>query len=260
MKDPAFLFYSNDFLSGTMLMTDEQIGKYIKLLCLQHQKGHLKEKDMLNICKTYDEDIFSKFIQDEEGLYYNERLEEETKKRNKYCESRKNNRKKKDLEEPTKKTYDNTYDKTYDNTYDNTYVFHMENENDNENIISNNSNNINSNNSILYDKNVEKINDLFIETIGSTNINNIRECIEYLNYMDVDTIEYALKKTARAGAKWNFTIAILENYKDNNIKTLKEAQAQDLQYKNNKKPAQETDEERLAREIKEMEARFKDAD
>lgn len=51
MKDPAFLFYSSDFLSGTMLMTDEEIGQYIKLICLQHQKGHLKEKDILNICK-----------------------------------------------------------------------------------------------------------------------------------------------------------------------------------------------------------------
>ena len=47
MKDPAFLFYSSDFLSGTMLMTDEEVGKDIRLLCLQHQKGHLKEKDML---------------------------------------------------------------------------------------------------------------------------------------------------------------------------------------------------------------------
>ena len=80
MKDPAFLFYSSDFLSGTLLMTDEQIGQYIKLLCLQHQKGHLKEKDMLNICNTYDEDIFSKFLKDEEGNYYNERLENETNK------------------------------------------------------------------------------------------------------------------------------------------------------------------------------------
>ena len=92
MKDPAFLFYSNDFLSGTMLMTNEQIGQYIKLLCLQHQKGHLKEKDMLNICKTYDEDIFSKFEKDEKGNYYNQKLEDEIRK--KYSESRRNNRKK----------------------------------------------------------------------------------------------------------------------------------------------------------------------
>lgn len=104
MKDPAFLFYSNDFLSGTMLMTDEEIGQYIKLLCLQHQKGHLKEKDMLNICNTYNEEIFSKFKKDEEGNYYNERLEEEITRRKKYSESRRNNRKKKDTEEEKKTT------------------------------------------------------------------------------------------------------------------------------------------------------------
>lgn len=94
MKDPAFLFYSNDFLSGTILMSDEEKGKYITLLCLQHQQGHLKEKDMLNICKTYNENIFSKFKKDEKGNYYNERLEIEASKRQRYTESRRNNLKK----------------------------------------------------------------------------------------------------------------------------------------------------------------------
>lgn len=133
MKDPAFLFYSSDFLSGTMLMTDEEIGQYIKLLCLQHQKGHLKEKDMLNICKTYNEDIFSKFIKDEEGNYYNERLEYEANKRKAYSESRRNNRKKK---EETK-----TYEEDMKNIC-NSYEEHMENENINinKNIINNKDN------------------------------------------------------------------------------------------------------------------------
>ena len=40
-KDPAFLFYSSDFLTGTMFFTDEQVGKYIRLLCAQHQKGQI---------------------------------------------------------------------------------------------------------------------------------------------------------------------------------------------------------------------------
>ena len=44
-KDPAVLFYTSDFLSGTFTMTNEQVGKYIRLLCLQHQKGRLTEKD-----------------------------------------------------------------------------------------------------------------------------------------------------------------------------------------------------------------------
>lgn len=114
-KDPAFLFYSNDFLTGTYLLSDEQVGKYIRLLCLQHQKGKLSKKDMLNICKSYDEDIFSKFTE-QEGFYFNQRLMEETEKRKSYSESRKNNRKKKDM---------NNICKSYDK--------HMENENEIEN-------------------------------------------------------------------------------------------------------------------------------
>lgn len=95
-KDPAFLFYSNDFLTGTYLMTDEQVGQYIRLMCLQHQKGHLTEKDMLKICGKEDKEVYSKFMQDEEGLYYNKRLEEEANKRKAFTESRRNNRNKVD--------------------------------------------------------------------------------------------------------------------------------------------------------------------
>lgn len=131
MKDPAFLFYSSDFLSGTMLMTDEEVGQYIKLLCLQHQKGHLKEKDILNICKSYNEDIFSKFTKDEEGNYYNERLEYESNKRKAYSESRRNNRKKKEENK--------THEEDMKNIC-NSYEEHMENENVNINK------NINKNN------------------------------------------------------------------------------------------------------------------
>ena len=94
-KDPAFLFYSSDFLTGTMFMTDSQLGKYIKILCTQHQKGHLSEKDMLKICKRYDKDIFEKFVKDESGKYYNIRLEREIAKRSAYSKSRSDNRKNK---------------------------------------------------------------------------------------------------------------------------------------------------------------------
>jgi uncharacterized protein YdaU (DUF1376 family) len=100
MKDPAFLFYSSDFLSGTMTMTHEQVGKYIRLLCLQHQKGELSEKDMLFICGTYDEDIWNKFSRTETGTFLNVRLKEEVLRRKAYSESRRSNRMKK-----TSKTY-----------------------------------------------------------------------------------------------------------------------------------------------------------
>ena len=106
-KDPAVLFYTSDFITGTLTMTDSQRGKYIILLCLQHQQGYLTQEDMMNICKTYDEKIFSKFTKDNLGYWYNERMKFESDKRKKYSESRSKNR---------------NISKTYDK--------HMENENE----------------------------------------------------------------------------------------------------------------------------------
>ena len=122
-KDPAFLFYSSDFLTGTMFLTNEQIGIFIRLLCVQHQKGRLREKDMLKICKTYDEDVFEMFTKDDENLFYNERLEVEVNRRKAYSESRRNNRKKKTT--PTPKKTSLTYDK------------HMETETETETVNKN---------------------------------------------------------------------------------------------------------------------------
>lgn len=99
-------------------MSDEQVGKYIKLLCAQHQTGHLSEKDMLQICGSYDAKIWSKFTKDSEGLFFNERCEIEIIKRNKYCDSRRVNRSKSDI-----KVEKNT------NNISKSYVKHMENEN-----------------------------------------------------------------------------------------------------------------------------------
>lgn len=91
-KDPAVLFYTSDFLSGTFTMTDEQVGKYIRLLCLQHQKGRLTEKDMLSICKAYDAEIWDKFDQ-VDGFFINDRMYNESIRRSKFTESRRNNAK-----------------------------------------------------------------------------------------------------------------------------------------------------------------------
>lgn len=41
MKDPAFLFYSKDWIEGTAEMFPEEKGIYIDLLCYQHQKGSI---------------------------------------------------------------------------------------------------------------------------------------------------------------------------------------------------------------------------
>ena len=91
-KDPAVLFYTSDFLSGTFTMSNEQVGKYIRLLCLQHQKGKLSEKDMLSICQAYDVDIYEKF-EKVDGFFINNRMYDEAIRRQKFTESRRNNAK-----------------------------------------------------------------------------------------------------------------------------------------------------------------------
>jgi hypothetical protein len=117
-KDPAVLFYTSDFLSGTYTLTDEQVGKYIRLLCLQHQKGKLTDKDMYRVCGTYDSEIFCKFIK-EDNFYYNKKMYDETNRRKSYTESRRNNR---------NSTKNAKNDESYDPSYDESYVKHMETE------------------------------------------------------------------------------------------------------------------------------------
>ncbi len=85
-KDPAFLFYSSDFLSGIADLTMDERGQYITLLCLQHQKGHLTEKMIRLCCGNAAADVLAKFKKDENGLYFNERLDIEIKKRESHGE------------------------------------------------------------------------------------------------------------------------------------------------------------------------------
>ncbi len=42
-KAPAFQFYAGDFLTGTTLMTNEEVGLYIRLLCLQAENGSVPD-------------------------------------------------------------------------------------------------------------------------------------------------------------------------------------------------------------------------
>ena len=117
-NDPAFLFYTGDFTTGTQFFTDEQVGIYIRLLMAQHQHGHLSDKQVKMICRTYDEDVMLKFVKDSDGKFFNKRLEDEIVKRKKYSLSRSENKKGKTKDMIiTSKSYDN----------------HMEDENENEN-------------------------------------------------------------------------------------------------------------------------------
>lgn len=125
-KDPAFLFYSSDFLNGVSDLTMEERGQFITLLCLQHQKDGLNEKTIRLSVGSVSVDVMDKFRLSD-GKYFNNRLCEEIEKRKNYTASRREN----GLKGGRPKAKDNLMDKHM--------VNHMEdeNENDNENINAN---------------------------------------------------------------------------------------------------------------------------
>lgn len=90
-KDPAFLFYPSDWISGTLGMTFEEKGAYFELLMTQFNQGHMTSHMIGRMVGQLWSSIQHKFIQDENGLWYNIRLEEEKKKRKAFTESRRNN-------------------------------------------------------------------------------------------------------------------------------------------------------------------------
>lgn len=90
-KDPAFLFYSQDFIVGALSMTFEDRGKYITILSLMHQQGRMSEETISFLVGSVSVNLKSKFQVDEEGLWYNLRLEEEVQKRAKFVDSRREN-------------------------------------------------------------------------------------------------------------------------------------------------------------------------
>ncbi len=90
-KDPAFLFYPNDYIGGTMGWSFEEKGAYIELLMMQFNRGHMTEHMVRHTVGQLWDTIKVKFKKDPEGLYYNQRLETEKIKRSDYTASRRNN-------------------------------------------------------------------------------------------------------------------------------------------------------------------------
>ena len=128
-KDPAFLFYPGDYVSGTMGMTFEEKGAYMDLLMLQFNRGHMNHHMIVHTVGHLWEQVKSKFIQDDEGLWYNVRLDIEKDKRKTFTESRRNN-----IKSKNKATLDTSYE-----THMNSHMKpHMENVNININKHLNN--------------------------------------------------------------------------------------------------------------------------
>ncbi len=90
-KDPAVLFYTSDFLSAVSLMDMRERGQYITLLCLQRERGHLTIQEIKRAVKTPSGEVMSKFQQDEDGKYFNVRMDKEIAARAEHCRKQKAN-------------------------------------------------------------------------------------------------------------------------------------------------------------------------
>jgi hypothetical protein len=96
-KDPAFLFYPNDWLGGTMAFSRHEKGCYIDLLMCQFNEGHMESHMVMSILgendynSCWEKKLKKKFKIDSDGKYYNEKLDNEVIKRKNYTESRRKN-------------------------------------------------------------------------------------------------------------------------------------------------------------------------
>jgi uncharacterized protein YdaU (DUF1376 family) len=94
-KAPAFQFYADDFLAGTITMTNEERGAYISLLCIQWSRGFLLENDFQRVCAGMPPHSVgicqSKFEVDSEAHYRNRRLESERVKQKEYSQKQREN-------------------------------------------------------------------------------------------------------------------------------------------------------------------------
>lgn len=82
MKDPAFLFYPNDFTSTTATLNMKEKGQYITILCYQHQFGHQSKDTIKRLIRgTPTQAVMDLLTQDDQGLFYSPSLEAEIERR-----------------------------------------------------------------------------------------------------------------------------------------------------------------------------------
>jgi len=93
-EKPAFLFYAQDFLVGTLALPMDDRGKYITLLCYMHEHGRMTPDMVMQLIGEVSKPLRTKFKTDEAGLWFNERLEKEIKERQRFIESKQRNGKK----------------------------------------------------------------------------------------------------------------------------------------------------------------------
>ncbi len=89
MKAPAFQFYADDFLAGTIDMSPAEVGAYIRLLCYQWSNGSIPAdlKKLRRIAGgPVSPEVLAKFVPVGDGRLANKRLELERQKQAEFRE------------------------------------------------------------------------------------------------------------------------------------------------------------------------------
>lgn len=81
----------------------------------------------------------------------------------------------------------------------------------------------------------------------------IQEAISYLDDLPLEVIKEALVRTARKQKKWDYARGTLNRWLENKLDTLEKIKVNDIEFKGKNTQKEETDEERQARIIKELE-------
>jgi len=92
-KDPAFLFYPNDYLGGTMGFSFKQHGAYLMLLIFQFNNGPFKKETAIGMV---GEELFNSIchkFEEKDGCICNARLMQEITRRKEYSQNRRENAK-----------------------------------------------------------------------------------------------------------------------------------------------------------------------
>lgn len=89
-KAPAFQLYTDDFLAGTLDMSQAEVGQLIRLLCHQWNRGSIpveteKQERLAGGCVSVD--VLAKFDECEDGLLRNIRLESVRTEKGKFLQS-----------------------------------------------------------------------------------------------------------------------------------------------------------------------------
>lgn len=88
-KAPAFQLYTDDFLAGTLEMSQEEVGQLIRLLCHQWNRGSIpveteKQQRLTGGCVSVD--VLAKFRLCEDGQLRNDRLESVRSERDRFLQ------------------------------------------------------------------------------------------------------------------------------------------------------------------------------